>query len=410
LNAISENMLLEGKKIAVGVTGGIAAYKAAEMVSRLVKLGADVHVIMTQHAKEFIAPLTFHSLTGNPVRLDLFAEPQEQEIAHVSLPGTVNLLIIAPATANIIGKLAHGIADDWLTTAALVVKCPIVIAPAMNANMWSNPVVVANLDRLKTLGYQVIEPEEGRLACGEEGIGRLADLEAIVARAVSILTGAENDLIGTSFLITAGPTREPLDPVRYLSNFSSGKMGYALAEAAANRGASVVVVSGPAEVPPPSNVEVVPVQTAKQMYDAVMEQFGDADVVICAAAVADFAPSAKASQKIKKTDDGITLQLDKTPDILGHIGEVKGKRFLVGFAAETEHLLENAREKLRAKNADLVVANEVGNGSDVFGSDSNQVTLVYSNGKSESWPRMSKREVANRVLNVIKVMLLEEKD
>jgi len=410
LNAISENMLLEGKKIAVGVTGGIAAYKAAELVSRLVKLGADVHVIMTQHAKEFIAPLTFHSLTGNPVRLDLFAEPQEQEIAHVSLPGTVNLLIIAPATANIIGKLAHGIADDWLTTAALVVKCPVVIAPAMNANMWSNPVVVANLDRLKTLGYQVIEPEEGRLACGEEGIGRLADLETIVAKAVSILTGAENDLVGTSFLITAGPTREPIDPVRYLSNYSSGKMGYALAEAAANRGASVVVVSGPAEVPPPSNVEVVPVQTAKQMYDAVMEQFGDADVVICAAAVADFAPSAKASQKIKKTDDGITLQLDKTPDILGHIGEVKGKRFLVGFAAETEHLLENAREKLRAKNADLVVANEVGNGSDVFGSDSNQVTLVYSNGKSESWPRMSKREVANRVLNVIKVMLLEEKD
>ena len=410
MNAQNDNQLLKGKKIAVGITGGIAAYKSAELVSRLVKLGADVHVIMTEHAKEFIAPLTFRSLTGNPVRLGLFVETSEKEIAHVSLPGTADLLVIAPATANIIGKLAHGIADDWLSTAALVVKCRIIIAPAMNVNMYTNPVVVGNLDRLKILGYEVIEPEIGRLACGEEGIGRLADTEMIVSKILAILTGAEKDLFGLNLLVTAGPTREPIDPVRYLSNYSSGKMGYALAEAAANRGASVVVVSGPAEAPPPANVEIVSVQTAKQMYDAVLERFGDADAIICAAAVADFAPSAKAPQKIKKTETGITLQLDKTPDILGEIGKVKGKRLLIGFAAETEYLIENAREKLRSKNADLVVANDVSNGSETFGSDSNQVTLVYSTGDSESWPRMSKREVAGRLLNVIKEMLSEERD
>jgi len=410
LSAEPDEGLLKDKKIAVGVTGGIAAYKAADLVSRLVKQGADVHVIMTRHATEFITPLTFRALTGNPVKTDLFAEPHEGEIEHISLSGSVDLLVIAPATANIIGKLAHGIADDWLSTAALVVKCPVIIAPAMNVNMFTNPVVVGNLERLTTLGYRVIQPEVGRLACGVEAIGRLADLDTIIAQAVSTLTGEQKDYTGVRVLITAGPTREPIDPVRYLSNYSSGKMGYAFAEAAANRGASVVVVSGPAEVPPPSNVEVVSVQTARQMYDAVMDRHAEADLIICAAAVADFSPSARSPRKIKKTNEHITLELDKTPDILGRVGEVKGGRLLVGFAAETEDLLKNAQEKLRSKNADLVVANEVGNGSDVFGSDTNQVTLVFSSGESESWPRMSKREVANRTLNVIKGMLSEAKD
>ena len=410
MNDLYNSNMLAGKKIAVGVSGGIAAYKAADLVSRLIRLGADVHVIMTQHATEFISPVTFRALTGNPVRVDLFAEPAEREIAHVSLPSSADLFVIAPATANVIGKLAHGIADDWLTTAALVVKCRVVIAPAMNVNMFTNPVVHGNLDWLKTLGYEIIEPEAGRLACGTEGVGRLADVETIVARVVSLLTGAARDFIDVRFLITAGPTREPIDPVRYVSNYSSGKMGYALAEAAANRGASVVLVSGPVEVAPPPNVEVVSVQTAVEMHDSVMQRLGDADVVICAAAVADFSPSAKSASKIKKSDKGLTLQLHKTPDILAHVGEQKGNRVLVGFAAETENLLVNAREKLHSKNADLVVANEVGGDRDVFGSDTNQVNLVYANGESESWPRMSKREVANRVLDVIKRMLPEDKD
>ncbi len=408
MSIIPNDLLLKGKKIAVGVSGGIAAYKAAELVSRLVKYGADVHVIMTEHAQEFITPLTFRALTGNPVRTKLFSEPQEREIAHVSLPSSADLFIVAPATANIIGKLAHGIADDWLTTAALVFKCPILIAPAMNSNMYSNPVVVGNLDRLRTLGYEIIEPETGRLACGTEAVGRLADLETILNRIFAILTGAEKDFNKVNFLITAGPTREPIDPVRYVSNYSSGKMGYALAEAAAARGANVVVVSGPAEIPPPAYVELVPVQTAKEMLNAVSEKLRDADIVICAAAVADFAPVAQSSKKIKKSESGLTLQMDRTPDILEFVGKQKGGRILVGFAAETEDLLKNAKEKLQSKNADLIVANEVSPGNDVFGSDTNQVTVVYANGHSESWPRMSKREVANRVLDIIKKLTPEE--
>lgn len=409
MNTEAEGPLLQGKKIGVGVTGGIAAYKAADLVSSLVKLGADVHVIMTAHAAEFVSPLVFRALTGNPVRSDMFAEPQEREISHISLPSSLDLLVIAPATANIIGKLAHGIADDWLSTAALVVKCRILIAPAMNANMYTNPVVVSNMDRLKALGYEFIAPETGRLACGTEGVGRLADVHTIVDRICSVLTGARKDFAEVRFLITAGPTREPIDPVRYLSNYSSGKMGYALAEAAANRGAAVTVVSGPAEAPPPANVEIVPVVTAKEMHEAVSERFADADVIICAAAVADFTPSARSPQKIKKSGKGLTLQLDQTPDILGHMGELKGKRLLVGFAAETENLLKNAEAKLRSKHADLVVANEVGNNGNVFGSDTNQVTLVYASGETECWPRMSKREVANRLLDVIKRLLSEER-
>lgn len=410
MSVVSENFILKGKRIAVGISGGIAAYKSAELVSRLVKQGAEVHVIMTEHATKFVAPLTFRVLTGNPVRVDLFSEPQEREIAHVSVPSAADLFVISPATANIIGKLAHGIADDWLTTAALVVKCPVLIAPAMNNNMYTNPVVVGNMDRLRTLGYEIIEPEIGRLACGTEAVGRLADVDVILSRIIALLTGAEKDFSRKNFLITAGPTREPIDPVRYVSNYSSGKMGYALAEAAAARGANVVVVSGPAEIPPPADVEVVSVQTAKEMLSAVTSRLRDADVIICAAAVADFAPAEQSEKKLKKTGSGLTLQLDKTPDILESVGKEKGERLLIGFAAETENLLQNAKEKLRAKNADLIVANEISPGNDVFGSDTNQVTLIYANGQSESWPRMSKREVANRVLDIIKKIKPEEDD
>ncbi|MDH7601117.1 MAG: bifunctional phosphopantothenoylcysteine decarboxylase/phosphopantothenate--cysteine ligase CoaBC, partial [Armatimonadota bacterium] len=313
---------LHGKRIILGVTGGIAAYKAAYIASALTQRGADVHVVLTEHGSMFVGPATFWGITRNPVIKGLFDEPVDAEIKHVSLSERADLLLIAPATANVIGKLANGIADDMLTTMALAVRCPIVIAPAMNANMYSNPIVVTNIDRLRQRGCTIVEPEEGRLACGAEGRGRLADPDKIIRTVEEILLGVTRDYAGLTVVVTAGPTQEPIDPVRFISNRSSGKMGYAIAECAARRGAKVVLISGPTDLEVPAGVEVVKVRTAGEMYEAVDKVVGNADVLICAAAPADFVPAEPSPEKIKK-GNRLTLELDKAVDILGEVGKRK---------------------------------------------------------------------------------------
>ena len=398
---------LSGKKIILGVTGSIAAYKAAYLASALVQRGADVHVVMTEHATKMVGPATFWSLTSNPVIADLFEPPRNREITHVSLSESADLLLIAPATANIIGKLANGLADDMLSTLALVVKCPVIIAPAMNANMYTNPTVVANVDRLRRQEFVIVEPDPGRLACGEEGVGRLADPEEILRAVEEALTGVLKDLSGLNVLVSAGPTYEPIDPVRYIGNRSSGKMGYAVAEAAAARGARVTLVSGPTNLDPPGGVEFVRVETVRRMFQAVTEHIADADLFVSAAAPADFTPVKAEGQKVKKSARW-TLELDKAEDILAEVGKQKGKTVLVGFAAETEDMERHARQKLKGKNLDLIVANDVSAESDVFGSDTNQVTLICKTGDKIEWPRMSKREVANSILDYVKKNLLED--
>ena len=399
-----------GKTAIVGVTGSIAAYKAAELVSRLVKAGIDVHVIMTQNATKLIGPATFRALTSNPVLVDVFDEPREREIVHVSLPDRADVFIIAPATANVIGKLANGIADDMLTTAALAAKCPKIVAPAMNVNMWENPIVIANIDRLRSFGFTIIEPESGRLACGYEGAGRLANVEKIAAKALAYMSGAGTDLADVRILLTAGPTREPIDQVRYISNYSSGKMGYAIAEAAAERGALVTLISGPTSLATPSGVVRVDVETAEEMYRAAIEKFPEADIVICPAAVADFTPIARADSKIKKTSEPLVLELRPTTDILAKLGEMKEHKILVGFAAETDNAEENAKKKLNEKHLDLIVLNDVSDPKAVFGSDTNTVTLISHTGDVQRWPEMPKREIANNILDYIKQNLWEDRN
>lgn len=396
---------LAGKKIILGVTGSIAAYKAAYIASGLVKRGADVHVVMTQNATQLIGEATFWSITCNPVIVRMFEQPANPEITHVSLPESADLLLIAPASANIIGKLANGIADDMLSTMSLVVRCPKVIAPAMNTHMYTNPVVVANLDRLKLHDWLVVEPEEGLLACGDEGIGRLADPDQIIKRVEEMLLGRQ-DYAGVKVLVTAGPTREAIDPVRFISNRSSGKMGYAIAEAAAARGAEVTLVSGPTDLDRPAGVEVVAVTTVSEMYDAVSAKAGEADLFVSAGAPADFVPKVASDQKIKK-DVTFALELDRAVDILEEIGRKKGKTILVGFAAETTNIDAYAREKLERKNLDLIVANDVSAAGGAFGGDTNQVTLISRDGETLDWPRMSKREVANSILDYVSNHFME---
>lgn len=397
---------LEGKKIILGVTGSIAAYKAAYLASGLTQRGADVHVVMTEHATQLIGPPTFWSLTRNPVILGMFDEPAHPEITHISLPESADLLLIAPATANIIGKLASGLADDMLSTMALAARCPKVIAPAMNASMYTNPVVVGNIDRLRNYDWIIIEPETGALACGEEGVGRLPEPDQIIRRVEEILLGGPQDFAGVKMLVTAGPTREPIDPVRYITNPSSGKMGYAIAEQAARRGAEVTLVSGPADLQPPAGVKVVCVTTAREMYEAVMSRMEQVRLLISAAAPADFVPARVEQRKIKKTEK-LTLELDKAVDILEEVGRNKGERILVGFAAETDNLEERAREKLRKKNLDVILANDVSTPNGAFGSDTNQVTLISRDGDKVEWPRMSKREVAGAILDYVKNHCME---
>lgn len=398
---------LSGKKIILGVTGGIAAYKAAYLASALVQRGADVHVIMTEHATKLIGPPTFWSLTKNEVVTDMFAPPKTFEITHVSLSEKADLLLIAPATANIIGKLANGLADDMLSTTALAARCPIVTAPAMNPRMYSNAIFAGNLDRLRQHGFVIVEPEEGRLACGDEGVGRLADIERILAVVEQTLAGGARDYSGVKVLVTAGPTREPIDPVRYISNRSSGKMGYAIAENAARRGAQVTLVTGPTELPDPRGVEVVRVTSVREMYEAVMSRVDGTQVVISAAAPADFTPREVREEKIKKSER-LTLELDRAVDILDAVGKKRNGKVLVGFAAETSNLEEHARAKLHKKNLDLIVANLISPASEPFGSDTNQVTLIAANGEKIEWPKMTKREIAAAILDYVKDQYLED--
>jgi phosphopantothenoylcysteine decarboxylase/phosphopantothenate--cysteine ligase len=397
---------LESKKIILGITGGIAAYKSAYIASALVKRGADVHVVMTASALKLIQPATFWGITSNHVITDVFEPPRSREIVHIALPETADVMLIAPATANIIGKLANGIADDMLSTMALVAK-KIVICPAMNVHMYQNPVVTANIEKLRELGCEIIDAESGRLACGDTGPGRLAEPDDIVEYIENLLCESGKDYAGKSVLITAGPTHEPIDPVRYISNRSSGKMGYAIAQEAAARGAQVTLVSGPTDMCAPGGVEVVSVQTVREMYDEVLGRVADSDIFISAAAPADFRPVSAKTDKIKKSDH-YTLELSQTEDILAAVGASKGNTVVVGFAAETENLLENAAHKLEAKKADLIVANYVGEGSEVFGGEDNEVTLISKDSSPITLPKMSKRKVAKEILDFVKSNFLED--
>ena len=396
--------MLQGKCIVLGVTGGIAAYKAAELLRLLVKAGADVHVIMTRSAQEFVTPLTFQTLSGNPVHTELFSLIQEQDIGHISLADRADLILIAPATANIVGKVANGVADDLLTTTIMATRAKVLFAPAMNSNMWDNPLYRQNQERLESFGYHFVEPAYGELACGWQGQGKLPDPE-IIFNAAHALVG-NDDFAGKTLLVTAGPTREEIDPVRFLSNYSSGKMGYAIARAAHSRGARVILVSGPVNLAAPKGVTTIRVASAEEMHKVVMEQAGLADVIIKAAAVADFRPAVKGTQKTKKGDtETMSLALQRNPDILAELGRNKGGRILVGFAAETEALLANAREKLSKKNLDMIVANDVTQDGAGFDSETNVVRFLLADGTVEELPQMSKLEVAESLLDRVLVLL-----
>jgi phosphopantothenoylcysteine decarboxylase/phosphopantothenate--cysteine ligase len=391
-------------KILLGIGGGIAAYKAAELARLLMQEGHEVQAVMTAAAEEFVRPLTFAALTGRKVLTDLFAI--ESAIEHVSVAQEHELLVIAPATADLMAKMAHGLANDFLTTTYLAFTGPVVLAPAMNVNMWQHPATQANVATLRGRGHRIVEPESGYLACGMTGPGRLAEPEAIAA-AVRQESSTRRDLEGEVVLITAGPTQEPLDPVRYISNRSSGKMGYALAEAAANRGARVILISGPVQLAPPrGNVEVIPVRTAAEMRDKVLENLSAAGIVIKAAAVADFHLSKVPAQKVKKTAARMSIELDPTVDILAEVGRIKGDRLLIGFAAETQNLQQEARRKLESKNCDIVVGNLVGGNETGFESDDNEVILALRTGETVKLERAPKREIASRIFDeVLKLRL-----
>ncbi len=388
-------MAATDKTIVIGVTGGIACYKAVELVRLLVKAGHRVQVIMTRGAMEFVTPLTFQTLSGHPVASETFNLTQESEIGHINLADSADLFVIAPATANIIGKIAGGIADDLLTTVLMATQAPVLIAPAMNIHMYDNPILQENLRKLHRVGYHILEPAEGFLACGYEGKGRLPDPEVIAAEVDRLLR--KNDLTGERFLITAGPTREAIDPVRYISNRSSGKMGYALARAAARRGADVVLVSGPTALACPAGVRLVSVTTAVEMHDAVNKEFGAATAVVAAAAVADYRPVATAEQKIKRGKGPMELRLEPNPDIVKALGEHKNGKLLIGFAAETQDLTANAAKKLREKNLDMIVANNVAEAGSGFDGDTNIATILDRNGGTQALPLMSKDDLADRI-------------
>ncbi len=394
---------MRGKKIVLGISGGIAAYKSAELARLLIKEGATVQVVMTAAAERFVAPLTFSTLTGRPVYRSLFTEPVQSSTVHIDLAREPDLILVAPATANLMGKAATGIADDLLSTVLLAVRldeCPVIFAPAMNTAMFQNPAVRDNLAQLRKRGFIIADPLSGELACGEVGEGRMAEPEqllTLIKRTLAI----SDDYAGESVLVTAGPTRESLDPVRFFSNHSSGRMGYALALAARNRGAKVILVSGPTALNPPAGIEFYPVTTAREMYDIVLESFPAVDVVIKTAAVADFRPELAAEQKIKKKDE-LQLRLVRNPDILEELGARKNKQFLVGFAAETTDLLNYARAKMEQKNLDLMVANDVTQPGAGFNTETNIVQLLYRGGGVEALPLMSKDELSHQILDRIK--------
>jgi phosphopantothenoylcysteine decarboxylase/phosphopantothenate--cysteine ligase len=395
-------MMLKGRKIVLGVTGGIAAYKAAELVRELVKAQAEVHVVMTRNAQAFITPLTFQTLSGNPVTTELFNLIAESEIGHIALADRAEVLVIAPATANIIGKIAAGIADDMLTTIVMATQAPVLLAPAMNVHMWENPICQENIQSLRSRGYHFIDPEAGELACGYEGIGRLAEIPAIVEEIRALLS--PKDFSGENILVTAGPTEESIDPVRFLSNRSSGKMGFALARAARRRGAEVTLISGPTALPVPPQMRYIAVRSAAQMREAVLNHLESASILIMAAAVSDYRPKQKAPEKIKKSKLETVLELELNPDILAEAGKKKNSRIMVGFAAETENLLQNTREKLEKKNLDLIVANDVTLPGAGFKADTNIVKIMDRSGKVEELPLMTKEDLADRILDRIALL------
>jgi phosphopantothenoylcysteine decarboxylase/phosphopantothenate--cysteine ligase len=395
-------MPLTGKNIVLGVSGSIAAYKAADIASQLGHLGANVHVILTPHAAQFIGAATFRALTKNPVLSDLFEEPHDRQIAHIQLAQEADLILVAPATANVLAKMAHGIADDLLTTVLLAATAPILVAPAMNSVMLDHPATQANLQTLRERGVEFVDPAYGVLACKTEGWGKLAEVATIMQGAVDKLSRSR-DLEGVSVLVTAGATREPLDPVRFLSNRSSGKMGYAVAAAALARGAKVTLVSGHTAIAPPAGVELVPVGTTEEMLAATQSQFADCDLLIATAAPADYTPVTVETKKIKKdaARPELTLHLRETPDILAALAPQKKNQIVVGFAAETDNVVEYATEKIRRKRLDLIVANDVSAEGAGFEVDTNIVTLVWPDGRCEHLSKMPKRQVADRLLDAV---------
>ena len=393
--------MLKDKTIVIAVTGGIAIYKIADLCSKLTQKGANVWVLMSESATRFVQPLTFQSLVKNPVLTSTFQEPDPKVISHINIADKADLFLIAPATANTIGKLANGIADDLIGTTFLATKGPVWVAPAMNVNMYHHPAVQKNMNQLAEWGCRFLEPEEGYLACGWVGKGRLAPPEDILKEIEDYFTYLDKqDLQGTKVLVTAGATREKIDPVRFLTNHSTGKMGYAIAEAAARRGAEVTLVSG-SNLLAPKGVQVVPVVSAEDMYQAVIERYDGMDLVIKAAAVADYRPKVIYDQKMKKKPGDLSIEMERTRDILLELGKRKEKQFLVGFAAETENLEENALGKLERKNADMIVANNVASPGAGFGTDTNIVTIMRRDGKSVSLPQLDKREVANQILDFV---------
>lgn len=392
--------MLQGKKIVLGVTGGIAVYKAVDLVSRLRKAGCEVRVVMTEHAQQFVTPLTFKEISGNAVATSMWNANQEFNVEHIALANWADAFLVAPATANILAKMACGIADDLLSTTLLAAQAPIVVCPAMNTGMYQNPATQENIAKLQERGVTVMPPAVGHLACGTSGPGRLPEPQQIVEFMSAFFAGREGDLRGLRVLVTAAGTREPIDPVRYVGNRSSGKMGYAVVQMAAERGADVLLISGPSALAAPPNVRVVNVETTNEMLEACLAAYGDVDIVIKAAAVADYRPRDVADQKIKKkTDDALTVVMDKNPDILKTLGAKKEQQVLVGFAAETQNLLANAREKVVKKNLDMIVANDVTAAGAGFNSDTNIVKFLFANGDVRELEQMPKVDVANRILD-----------
>lgn len=397
--------MLKDKTVVIGVSGGIAVYKTLDVVSRLRKLGVNVNVIMTKSATEFVTPLSFQSLSQNYVVCDMFEDPKTWDVEHISLAKRADVFLIAPATANVIGKIANGIADDMLTTTVMATKAKVLIAPAMNTNMYENPILQRNINTLKELGYNFVEPESGRLACGDTGKGKLASPETIVDEVVKLLS-KEQDLKGKSIIVTAGPTIESIDPMRYITNRSTGKMGYSIAKEAIERGADVTLITGPTNLTPPQNLKkLVKIESAKDMYEAVLENLDENDVVIKSAAVADYKPKNYSNKKIKKSDDDLVIELDRNKDIAQEIGKIKNNKILVGFAAETNDLIENASLKIKKKNIDFIVANDLTKEGAGFGVDTNIVKIIDKEGNITEYPKMKKEEVANIILDKIKELL-----
>ena len=396
---------MEKKTVVIGVCGGIAAYKACDIVSKLKKLDLNVHVIMTKSACEFVAPMTFQTLSQNFAITDMFEEPKTWDVEHISLAKKADTFLIVPATANVIGKIAGGIADDMLTTTVMATKAPVIIAPAMNTNMYENPIVQDNIEKLKGYGYKFVEPTSGRLACGDLGRGKLADVDDIVHEGYVSLFGSD-DLKGMKITVTAGPTVEDIDPVRYITNRSSGKMGYSIAKRAIMRGAEVTLISGPTSLDRPRGVyKFVQTSSAESLYNAVNDNFEDCDALIQSAAVADYKPKNYSKKKVKKKDGDLSIELARTKDVAKEMGKIKADKVLVGFAAETNDLLQNAQRKIESKNLDFIVANDLTKEGAGFNTDTNIVKIIDADGNMEDYPKMSKEDVADIILDKVKAII-----